>query len=383
MRICLAHKIELDCNARQVQYFAKACGCARKAYNWALDEWEQEYKAYRKAKENNPENTEFRAPSETALRRKLNSLKKSEFSYMYEVTKCAPQMAIMDLGKAFQNFFRDWKRFHYPRYRKKFVDDKFTISNDQFSVKGCRIRIPNLGWVRMRESVRFENAKILSATVSRRADRWFVSIQVELIDLKHLKPADNQGQCGVDLGVEHLAVVSNGKFFENPKALRKNQKKLRRLQRALARKNKGSGQYESNRLKIARTHARIANIRANTLHQITSYLTSHFQTIVIEDLNVSGMLKNHHLAQTIADVGMYEFRRELEYKAKLRGAEVIVADRYYPSSRLCRFCGEKNEELQLKDRHWVCPHCGARIENRDLNAAMNLEKLAASYAVNA
>lgn len=381
--ILLAQKIELDCNNRERTYFARACGCARKAYNWALDHWQEEYRLYREAKKSDPNQTQLECPNQFKLRRELNAIKAKEFPYMLEVTKCAPQSAIIDLGKAFENFFRDPKRFHYPKFRKKYVDDQFRISNDQFQIDASRIRIPKLGWVRMRETLRFKDAKVLSATISRKADRWFVSIQCELPNVEHLKKADNQGVCGVDLGITTLATLSNGLTFEGPKAYEKNLKKLRRLQRSLARRKIGSANRTKKLLEIQKFYVRMTNIRHDCLHKLTSYLTSHFETIVIEDLNVKGMMKNRRLSRRIADMGFHEFRRQLEYKARLRGNEVIVADRFYPSSKTCRFCGIKNEGLTLGERHWTCPHCEAVIENRDLNAAINLKNLAASCAVSA
>lgn len=382
MRILLAHKIKLDCNARQRNYFAQACGCARKAYNWGLDAWKEQYALYKAAKKANPNQTEVDLPNQYAIRRRLNTIKREQFDYMLYVTKCAPQHAIMQLGAAFKNFFRDPKRFHYPKYRRKYVDDHFTISNDQFEVKGSQIRIPLLGWVRMCESLRFKG-KILSATISRQARCWFVSLQVELPDLSHLKAADNQGVCGVDLGIHDLAVLSDGTRFEGPKALRKYMKRLKHLQKNFSRTMPKSHRREKARMRVATLHAKIANIRNDALHKLTTYLTRHYETIVIEDLNVKGMMKNHHLAGSIADMGFFEFRRQLEYKANLRGGQVIVADRFFPSSKTCRFCHQTYDGLTLGQRKWVCPHCGANIDDRDLNAAMNLKNLAASYAVTA
>jgi putative transposase len=160
-----AHKIQLKANNKQATYFAKAAGVARKAYNWALEEWQKQYQAGSK-------------PNEAALRRLLNSIKKDVFPYMLEVTKNAPQMAIMQLGCAFKNFFA--KRARYPRFRCKGKDDRFTLTNDQFKVDGSKIRIPHIGWVRMHESLRF-SGKIVSATISKKASHWFVSVAVEVM----------------------------------------------------------------------------------------------------------------------------------------------------------------------------------------------------------
>ena len=197
----MAHRIALDLNNVQATYMARAAGTARFAYNWALAEWQRQHEAW-KLDHSQPK------PSQMSLRRQLNAIKREQFPWMLEVTKNAPQMAIIQLGNAFRNFFAG--RARYPKFRKKGVHDRFTLTNDQFSIDGCRLRIPNLGWVRMRESLRFAG-KIMSATVSRVADRWFVSITVDTVDRSHLPQAKNQGAVGVDLGVTALAMHSNGR----------------------------------------------------------------------------------------------------------------------------------------------------------------------------
>lgn len=359
-------KTKLDPTVKQLIYFARACGTARFAYNWALEQWIEQYKAHL-ADPTKP------LPNECALRRQFNQLKKTEkYAWIMQVTKCAPQNAIIDLGKAFKNYFKNPKHFNRPRFHKKFVNDSFRLSNDDFKIEGSRIRIPRLGYVRMHEPLRFPNAKLLSATISRRADAWYISITCEVTDLEHLVPAENQGRVGVDLGINKMAVLSNGMTFEAPKPLKSYLEQLKRLQKKLSRSKKDSKNRAKLKVRVARLHRRIADIRKDALHKLTCYLTSHFSTIVVEDLNVRGMLKNHKLARHIADVGFYEFRRQLLYKAELRGAEVILADRFYPSSKLCRFCQHKNDKLELSDRRWVCPHCGQLIEDRDHNAAINL-----------
>ena len=169
-----------------------------------------------------------------------------------------------------------------------------------------------------------------------------------------------------------MVTLSDGHVFEAPKPLGKYLQKLKRLQRKMSRtKAKGSNRAKLGKV-IARLHRRIADIRNDALHKVTNFIASNYSTVVIEDLNVKGMLKNHKLARCIADVGFGEFRRQLSYKMQLRGGELIVADRWYPSSKMCRFCHCKNEDLTLSDRDWICPHCGSKIEDRDLNAALNL-----------
>ena len=368
----IAHKIALDPNNAQATYFARAAGAARFAYNWALAEWQRQYEAW-KADNSLPK------PSQAALRRQLNAIKCEQFPWMLEVTKCAPQMAIIQLGRAFQNFFSG--RACYPQFRKKGAHDRFTLTNDQFGVDGCRIRIPNLGWVRMREPLRFAG-KIMSATISRVADRWFASITVDVPDQSHLPKAENQGAVGVDLGVSALATLSTGELIPGPKPHKTLLGRLRRLSRNLSRKQKGSANRKKAKAKLAKLHSRIANIRSDALHKLTTDLTRRFHTIGIEDLNVRGMMRNRHLARSVADMGFFEFRRQLEYKAAMRGGQVVVADRWFPSSKTCSACGSVQQDMPLSVRQWVCPDCGAR-HDRDLNAAINLATYAVSSTVSA
>lgn len=368
----LAHRIALDPNNAQATYFARAAGVARFAYNWALAEWGRQYEASK-------HNPAAPKPSQAALRRQLNAIKGAQFPWMLEVTKNAPQMAIMQLGQAFQNFFAG--RAKYPQFRKKGVHDRFTLTNDQLAVDGSRIRIPNLGWVRMRETLRF-TGKIMSATVSRVADRWFVSLTVDTPDTSHLPPAENQGAVGVDLGVSALATLSTGETISGPKAHKVLLGRVQRLSRSLSRKQKGSCNRKKAQRKLARLHARIANIRSNALHTLTTDLTRRFHTLGIEDLNVRGMLKNRCLARSIADMSFFEFRRQLAYKAAIRGGRVVVADRWFASSKTCSACGHTLETLPLSVREWACPVCEVR-HDRDVNAAINLKNMAVSSTVSA
>lgn len=351
--IVRSHKIALDPNNWQRTYFSKAAGTARFAYNWALAAWNEEYKAGGK-------------PTQAALRRRLNAIKKQEYPWMLEVTKCAPQHAIMNLGDAFKNFFAG--RAKYPRFKKKGHHDSFDLSNDQFKIDGKKIRIPNLGWVRLRENLRF-NGKVLSATISRQASRWFVSISVE-VPLE-TQVSENQAIVGLDLGIKTFASLSNGEHILAPKPHGGLLKRLRKLSRSLSRKQKGSRNRAKARSKLARLHARISHIREDAIHKATHYLGEHFGVIVIEDLNVAGMLCNRRLARSIADLGFGEFRQQLEHKAQQRHFKVVVADRWFASSKLCSSCGWKNIDLTLQDRRWTCTNCTAD-HDRDDNAAKNL-----------
>jgi len=366
-----AHKIALAPNNVQRSYLARAAGTARFAYNWALAEWQRQYEAWKA-------DNRLSKPTQYALRRQLNAIKHDQFPWMLEVTKNAPQMAIIQLGVAFKNFFNG--RARYPRFRKKGICDRFTLTNDQFHSDGHRIRLPKLGWVRMRESLRFAG-DIKSATVSRVADRWFVSITVDTHDPLPVR-AENQGVAGVDLGVSALATLSTGEIVPGPKAHTSLLARLRRLSRGLSRKQLKSRNREKARRKLARLHARITNIRVDALHKLTTDLARRFPLIGIEDLNVKGMMQNHHLARSIADMSFHEFRRQLGYKAAARGGQIVVADRWYPSSKMCSVCHEHTENLPLSMRQWTCSRCGSK-HNRDVNAAINLKNLAVSSTVSA
>lgn len=233
----------------------------------------------------------------------------------------------------------------------------------------------------MREQLRFDG-KILGATVSRAADRWFVSVQVDVP--KSTCQRENQAMVGLDLGVSHAATLSTGKVHAAPKSLAKNLKKLRRLSRQASRKYEafkkakaaGSQEHPGENLKqawmdLARLHRKIANVRNDWLHKLTSNLTRKFSLIVMEDLNVAGMVQNCHLSRAIADIGMGELRRQLEYKALMQGGRVVTIDRFFPSSKLCRRCGFTLKDLSLGSRTYQCPACG-HTEDRDLNAARNI-----------
>ena len=379
-----AYKTELDLNDRQITACKRHAGAARYAYNWGLARKQEAYKATGKS------------PSAIDLHRELNALKQTDLPWLYAVSKCAPQEALRNLDHAFAHFFRrstlkrDGKlngKLGYPqRKTKKKGLGSFRLTGS-IAVFPDAIQLPRLGRLRLKErgylptsAVSAVSAvKVLSATVSEHAGHWYVSIQVEQAQLV---PINTGPVVGVDLGVKTLATLSDGTVIPNPKPLKRRLKQLKRLHRAVTRKPKGS----QNRKKAARTlgkaYRTVSNQRANTLHQVTTRLTKTKSVIVIEDLNVSGMLQNHHLAQAIADVGFAEFRRQLLYKAAWYGCRVIVADRWFASSRTCSGCGWGDKELTLADRTFVCrnpdrPECRLVLD-RDLNAARNLAKLADS-----
>ena len=349
----LAHKIRLTPTPEQVTYFKKACGTARFVYNWALAEWQTQYRAGGK-------------PSALGLKTQFNAIKRTAFPWMSDVTKCAPEGAFRNIGKAFANFFA--KRANFPKFKRRGVHDRFAIDNSKFSVDGKRVNIPKLGWVRMTEALRF-SGKIMNGVVSRIADQWFLSITVQG---EFTRPqGENQATVGVDLGINTLATLSTGETVANPRALRQTERRLARLQRKLSTTQTGSRRRDNARMRVARLYARIACVRQDATHKLTTWLTRRFQTIVIENLRVNGMIKNRKLAKHIADANFAEIRRQLTYKARWSGQALLVADRWFPSSKMCSHCGAIHPALTLADRMCVCPACGHR-QDRDLNAAVNL-----------
>lgn len=381
----VAHKIELVPNKKQEEYFVKACGVARFAYNWALEQWNKQYQAYK-------QDNSLPKPNEFDLRKQLNAIKQEQYPFLLEVTKCAPQQAIKNLGKAFVSFFK--KQNNYPKFQKKGRNDSFYMDNSVIEVAGKKIRIPKLGWVKMRENIRFYG-NIMSATISRTADKWFVSIQIAIEINPQPKAIENQEAVGVDLGVADLAILSDSTKFSGSKPLKKSLKKLRRLSKRLSKKQRveevytdkdgverkrkvPSKNYLKAKNKLAREHAKIANIRKDSLHKITTYLIQKYDIICIEDLNVKGMMQNKKLARAISDMGFYEFKRQLLYKAEMCGKNIVLANRWFPSSKTCSECGHKMGEMPLSVREWECPNCHTH-HDRDINAAINLKKYGLEY----
>lgn len=350
----LAHKIRLDPKPWQEAYFRRACGTARFMYNKALDLWEEAYSAGGKG------------ITGRKLLKEFNKTKQELYPWAYEVHRDCTSQSFANVQVAYANFFKKYS--DRPTYKKKGKHDSFYIANDQFVLRGKRVRVPKIGEVKMREHLRWEG-KILSATVSRTADEWYISITVEMPEFTRHRTGE--GRIGIDLGIKTSAKLSTGESIEGPKAYKASLEKERRLSRRVSRKKLGSKNREKAKLRLARARARTARIRSDYLHKLTSRLCSENQAIGIEDLNVQGMLQNHKLARAIQDEGWGEFRRQLTYKAPLWGTALVVKDRFFASSKTCSECGYKNNELTLKDRFWVCPDCGTE-HDRDLNASINL-----------
>lgn len=364
--ILRAFKVQLDVNNKQQTLLLQHIGCARWAYNWAL------------AKKKESFDKKEKIPNAIELHRELNKIKQSEVPWMYNSSKTSPQNALRDCDKAFQNFFTRCKKKvkgkkGFPKFKSKKNEKQSFRLDGAISVGSDCIKLPRIGKLKLAEKGYIPtDCKILSATVSKRAGKWFVSVQAETLD-RGFSGAKN-GVIGIDLGIKTLATCSDGTTYENPKALKKNLKRLKRKQKQLSRKKRGSKNYGKAKQKLAKLHYHISNIRKDCLHKVTSEIIQKTNVIVLEDLKVSNMMKNHCLAQAISDVGLYEFRRQIEYKAKWSHREVIFADKFFPSSKLCSCCGWKNSDLKLIDRVFECKICDNKMD-RDFNASLNLKKI--------
>ncbi len=362
MKIHRAYRFELDPNARQRVLLARHAGAARFAYNWGLARRIELYQQTGKR------------TNAIEQHRELNRLKKTDHPWLYDVSKCAPQEALRDLDRAFANFFRglrEGRKVGFPRFRKKGRDDRFRLTGS-IRLVGRTVHLPRLGRIRLKE-VPEVNGRILSATVRRAADRWYVSLSVET-DIPDPFPVTGPA-VGIDVGLSHFATIvgedNTVETIEAPRPLERSLRLLKRRQRQHSRKQHGSGNRKKSALRLARLHRRIRHIRQDFLHQLTTRLAKTKRVIVVEDLNVKGMVNNAQLARHVADVGWSEFRRMLEYTCQWYGSTLVVADRFYASSKTCSDCGHVLQTLPLSVRQWTCPDCGAN-HDRDVNAAKNL-----------
>lgn len=372
-----AIKIRIYPSDVQKQFISKQLGCCRKVYNLLLDyrksEWEQNNKSI----------------GLKELGKYLTELKKqNDYSYLNEIHSKVLQQSMQDLNSAYNNFFNSLKTSKpvgYPRFKTKhdnkqscrFPVDIFNRKNYKCDkIKGNRItlikQLQNIHFKCSKKDERYLNKNqqfIRSVTLIKTCtEKYFLSI---LIDYQPIKHEQLDTVIGLDLGIKDFIVDSNGNRFENKHFYKNKEKKIKFLQKSLSRKQKGSNNRNKVRIKIAKLSEKIANQRSNYLHQLTSMLVNENQVICIEDLNVKGMLQNHKLAKSVQELSLYEFRRQLEYKCRFYGRQLIIIDRFYPSSKTCHQCGHINKNLKLSDRQWICPKCG-QIINRDYNAALNI-----------
>ena len=357
----LGFKTELKLNNQQKTQLAKHCGVARHAWNWGLA-LTKSILDHNKA---HPE-SKIKFPTAIDLHKWLVAMVKPDCPWYYEVSKCAPQYALRQLSEAWKEAFSKAKK--PPKFKKKGRNDSFTVDGT-LAVEQFRVKVPVIGWLSTYERLPVDQ-KPKSFTISRVADRWFVSWKIEIEPTVEAKPVK---VVGVDLGIKALATLSTGEVFEGAKSYGFFEEKLSRLQRLNRHKVKGSHNWKRAQIQIARLHRKIANIRKDTLHKLTTYLAKNHSQIGIEDLNVSGMMANHRLAKAMADMGFFEFRRQLKYKCQLYGSQLVVVDRWFASSKTCSNCGTEKETLPKSERVFRCDCCGLEID-RDLNASINLEK---------
>lgn len=386
MKVSQAYRFALDPSPPQGRALRSHAGAARFAWNWGLAKCKERYEA------------EGKWYSAVDLHKLWNAGKKADpaLAWWSENSKCAYQEAFRDLDRALRDFAksrkgqRKGKRLGFPGFKKRGkARDSFRLTG-ALRCDGNTVTLPRLGTLGTHESTGKLSAeiadgtvRILSATVSRTAQRWHVSFTVEAerdVPALHARPGS---AAGVDLGVKALltGVDNAGRVIrtEGPKPLRASLRKLRRASRAHSRKQRGSANSRKSAARLARLHARVANVRADALHKATTELARQHETVVIEDLNVAGMTRNRRLARAIADQGFGRARRMLEYKTGWNGGRLIIADRWFPSSKTCSACGWRKPSLALAGRVFRCEACG-HAEDRDVNAARNLLHLAASGA---
>ncbi len=355
-----AYKYRIYPNHEQKVQIAKTFGCCRFVYNQTL--------AYRKERYEKGKKTASKTDCNNYCNREL----KKEYEWLKEADKFALTNAIYNMDAAYQKFFKE--QAGYPKFKSKHDSHKsyttnFTNGNIAADFENGKVKLPKLKEVKARLHRDFDG-QIKSVTVSQvPSGKYYASI---LVETEHEELPHTRNTAGLDLGIKDLCIASDGKKYENPKIIRKYEKKLGRLQRQLAHKERRSHNYYRTKKKIALCHEKITNTRKDYLHKISHEIISENQVIVSENLQIKNMVKNHHLAKSISDVSWYELTRQLEYKAKWNGREYIRIDTFYASSQQCSACGYQNTEMKdLSIREWLCPVCGAK-HDRDINAAKNI-----------
>ncbi|WP_083921578.1 IS607 family element RNA-guided endonuclease TnpB [Actinopolyspora halophila] len=400
-----AYQFALAPTEQQRAALSSHCGAQRFAYNWGLARVKavlDQRAAERTYGIDEDQLTPSVSWSAYSLRKSWNTAKDEVAPWWAENSKEAYSSGLANLATALDNWYksrtgkRAGRSVSFPRFTSKRARSSFRISTGQFGLSKQdrrHVRLPRIGLVRTHESTRKlarhverGTARIRSATVSFQRGRWHVSFSVEITRTEPT-PATTGGEVGVDLGVKSLAVLSTGETVANPKHLEAAQRELRRLQRQAARrqgpdkrtKQKPSNRWRTTQARIAKLHTQVANARRDGLHKLSTRLVAEFDTVVIEDLHVAGMVRNRRLARAVSDVGMSELRRQLDYKTTWSGRQLVVADRWYPSSKSCNDCGAVKAKLRLSERTFTCDHCG-HAADRDLNAARNLAGLTSSHS---
>ena len=362
MEILRSQQIELNPNNKQATLMAQHTGYRRVAFNFALS-------AFKAGLD------EDNYRSEQDLRKEFNAVKRDKFPWSVGLSQNASKNAIRDLGDAVSRWKKGQNRF--PVYKKRSDKISYQADNGAGTVKvhKDRIDLPKIGWVRMREELRY-TGEITKVVVSRKNDRWFVSILVRCDSntYKHqpsLFEKEEKQPIGIDVGINTLATCSNGDTYDNPRPLKRYERKLARANRALSRKVKFSKNWYKAKKQLGGVHYRIACIREDAHHQATTKIVRKASAIGIETLNISGLLKNRKLAKALSDSALSRFLTMLKYKAARRGIPITQAGQFFGSSKTCSHCGHKKKHLHLSDRVYNCLKCGISVD-RDLNAAINL-----------
>lgn len=360
-----AYRYKIKPTMKQQKQLSQMFGCVRFIYNWGLN---RKVEAYKKDKT---------SIGYVQLAKELTQFKKQEnVSWLNECSLEALQQSLRCLDNAYTRFFKQKKGFPKFKSKKNHKDSVKFIKCVHFDFNTWKVKVPKIGWVKLCENQIWNQATCKQGTLTITRDScgtYWCSIVID--DMQTQKPkakVSEETAVGIDLGIKDYAILSDGTKYGNPKFLEKGQSEIKRLQMWLSKKQKNSKNRERLRLKIAKKYRAIANRRSDFCHKLSTLLISNFDTICIEDLNVQGMEKNHHLANSIQSCAWTTFRNMLVYKSEREGKNVIFIGRFEPSSKTCSECGYINKDLSLSDREWICPKCGTH-HDRDINAAVNIK----------